>query len=130
MAERSGDWMAQAERDLESARWLAEGGFHEWACFAAQQGAEKAVKAVFESLGATAFGHSLAALLTGLRERVQLPPEAIEWGRVLDRFYVPARYPNGWEAGSPKDYFGKDDTDDAIGRADQLVRLCQDLLAR
>jgi HEPN domain-containing protein len=30
MAERSADWIAQARRDLDSARWLAEGHFYEW----------------------------------------------------------------------------------------------------
>src|SRR5436305_3536911 len=41
MADRSGDWMAQAERDLDFARTAARDGFHEWACFVAQQAAEK-----------------------------------------------------------------------------------------
>src|SRR5437870_2705950 len=45
MADRSGDWMAQGERDLEVARTAAREGFHEWACFASQQAAEKALKA-------------------------------------------------------------------------------------
>ena len=37
MTDRSGDWLAQAERDLEQARASQEDGRHEWACFAAQQ---------------------------------------------------------------------------------------------
>lgn len=129
MAERSKDWMAQAHRDLESARWTAEGGFHKWACFVAQQGAEKAVKAIYSKLGGAAFGHSVAALLTGLRERVDVSEEIISAGRMLDRFYIPTRYPNGWESGSPYDYFTKDDSDDAIGRADDILRFCKGLLA-
>ena len=44
-------WIDQAERDLEVARHLAANAFHEWACFLAQQSAEKAVKAVRLSLG-------------------------------------------------------------------------------
>ena len=51
MAERSRDRIEQAERDLEQARWSAKGGFHEWACFASQQSAEKAVKAFYQRLG-------------------------------------------------------------------------------
>jgi HEPN domain-containing protein len=49
MPERSGDWMAQAERDLEQAEWSLKGGFYEWVCFTCQQAAEKAVKAVFQA---------------------------------------------------------------------------------
>lgn len=51
MAERSRDWMDQARRDLESARWQAQGGYYEWACFVAHQAAEKAIKAVYQRRG-------------------------------------------------------------------------------
>jgi len=45
MPNRSHDWFRQAERDLDQARDSRLSGKHEWACFAAQQSAEKAVKA-------------------------------------------------------------------------------------
>ncbi len=38
----------QAERDLDQARASQVEGRHEWACFAAQQSAEKAVKSVIQ----------------------------------------------------------------------------------
>lgn len=129
MAERSADWMAQAQRDLQHARWSLEGEFHEWACFAAEQAAEKAVKAVYARLAGAAWGHSVAELFLGLRERVEVPEEVVSLGRVLDRFYVPARYPNGWEAGTPQDYYTKEDADGAIGAAEQVLRFCEGLLA-
>jgi len=44
-------WLAQALRDLEASKNSARSGFHEWACFQAQQAAEKAVKALFHGLG-------------------------------------------------------------------------------
>ena len=46
MGERSGDWLLQAERNLEQAHDSAKEGRHEWACFAAPQAAEMAVKAL------------------------------------------------------------------------------------
>lgn len=52
--ERSGDWIASAVGDLEHARSDRERGYHHWACFSAQQAAEKAVKAVFQKMGAEA----------------------------------------------------------------------------
>jgi HEPN domain-containing protein len=130
MADRSRDWLAQAHRDVDHARWSLEGGFNEWACFAAQQAAEKAVKAVYQHLSGAAWGHSVAELLLGLRERTDVPDEMVGLGRLLDRFYVPARYPNGWESGSPHDYFSKEDVDGAIRAADELIRFCEGLLAR
>jgi len=44
MAERSRDWFRQAEADLRHARHAAEDEDFEWAAFAAQQAAEKALK--------------------------------------------------------------------------------------
>lgn len=50
MIERSRDWMKQAERDLENAKYEMKGSFYEWVCFLSQQAAEKAIKAVFQRL--------------------------------------------------------------------------------
>src|SRR2546425_5189716 len=44
MASRAPDWFRQAERDVEQATDSRRAGRHEWACFAAHQAAEKAVK--------------------------------------------------------------------------------------
>lgn len=33
MVERSRDWMKQAERDIENAKYEINGGFYEWAFF-------------------------------------------------------------------------------------------------
>ena len=63
MVERSADWLAQAKRDLENARYEMTGQFYEWACFLCQQSAEKAVRAVYQKMGAEAFGHSVAGLI-------------------------------------------------------------------
>ncbi len=46
MPTRAPDWMKQAIRDLEHAEESRRTGRHEWACFAAEQAAEKAVKAL------------------------------------------------------------------------------------
>ncbi len=58
MAERWGDWLRPAEADLEHARRSLASGDHEWACFAAQQAAEKAVKSLHLARGQEAWGHS------------------------------------------------------------------------
>jgi HEPN domain-containing protein len=129
MAERSADWMAQAVRDLDAARWQAGGGFYEWACFASQQAAEKAVKAAYARFGGVAWGHSVSELLVGLAERVEVPGELLLAARRLDRFYIPARYPNGWDAGSPKDFYTGEDAERAIADCEQILRFCSGLLA-
>ena len=130
MPARTRDWMAQAWRDLEQARHSREGGFHEWACFAAQQAAEKALKAVYQHLGCSAWGHSVKGLLDGLAKRAPVDPGLRDDATDLDRYYIPARYPNGWAEGAPKDMFTRRDADHAIGCAERILRLCDDLLAR
>ena len=130
MAERSGDWLRQARRDLESARAQRAAGFHEWACFISQQASEKALKAVVQKLGGEAWGHSIVELLRPLQERLEVP-DALRGSAVnLDRYYIPARYPNGWAAGSPADYFSDEDANVAIGHSEAILRFCEGVLAR
>src|SRR2546427_3448141 len=58
MAARWNDWLRQATRDLDQARDSQRAERHEWACFAAHQAAEKAVKALHLHLGQEAWGTS------------------------------------------------------------------------
>jgi HEPN domain-containing protein len=130
MAERAADWMAQARRDVENARYNRTGGYFEWACFAAQQAAEKALKAAYQSLGGDAWGHSVFGLLQGLGERIEVSARLVDVARQLDRYYIPSRYPNGWSAGAPMDMFIDEDAQSAIAGADEILRFCEGVLAR
>lgn len=49
MVERSKDWMDEAESDLRHAEADYKSHFYNWACFSAQQAAEKALKALLSS---------------------------------------------------------------------------------
>ena len=85
MATRYQDWLWQAKRDVEHARASLEGGFYEWACFAAQQGAEKALKAVFQRYSADAWGHLLADLMEALPAEVTAPPGLMQRAKELGK---------------------------------------------
>lgn len=89
MSNRHGDWFRQAEADLRHARNSVEAGDYEWACFAAQQAAGKAAKAVVQGLGGEPWGRSVTVLLGGLAERTDVPVELIEAGKRLDKHYIP-----------------------------------------
>ena len=91
MADRSRDWLLQAGRDLEQAKASQTEGRHEWACFAAQQAAEKAVKAVFQKIGAEAWGHSVADLLEELAPLHHVSEGLRDAALELDKAYIPAR---------------------------------------
>lgn len=121
MPNRAHDWLMQAVRDLEQARDSRRAGRHEWACFAAQQGAEKAVKALHLRLAQEAWGHVLTRLLQELPNTVQVPEELVEKGRVLDTFYIPPRYPNSHPEGAPFQHYGTLQSEEAIRYAGEII---------
>lgn len=121
MANRSGDWLRQAERDLEHARESSGLERHEWACFAAHQSAEKAVKALHLSFGQEVWGHVVVQLLKALPADMSAPSILVEKARVLDGLYLPTRYPNGHVAGAPFEHFGPLQSEQAIRYAGEIV---------
>lgn len=122
--------MHQAKFNLEHAKGSIGLKHYDWACFAAQQAAEMAVKAIFRSLGAEAWGHSVAQLLDALPE-VYVPNEKIlSYARELDRHYIPARYPNGLPGGTPRDAFDEDEAKEAVTAAGEVIKFCESVLAR
>ncbi len=59
-------WYRQAAYDIKAARWNIKGGFHDTACFLAQQAGEKALKYLLYYLGArkqALFTHSLVVMI-------------------------------------------------------------------
>lgn len=129
MVERSRDWLKQAKRDLAGAEHVFRGGFHEWACFLSQQASEKAVKAVFQSLGADALGHSVLSLMKKLPKKFLVTKEMIDMARELDRAYIPTRYPNAHPEGAPFEYYSEDDAKRLIDFAKTIIGFCEDILS-
>ncbi len=128
MANRARDWFAQAEMDLAFAETARAGGTHDWACFAAQQAAEKAVKGLHLFLGQEAWGHVVARLL---RELPLTPPDdLVDRAMVLDNFYVSSRYPNGHPDGAPFEHFGRIQSSEACDHARQIIDFVRDQMAR
>ncbi len=77
MANRSGDWLRQADADLEHAELSAREGDYEWSCFAAQQAAEKALKGLIMFSGGEPWGHSITSLAEALPVDLQPPLETV-----------------------------------------------------
>ncbi len=125
MPNRWRDWLAQAKRDLNHAVHACEDEDFEWSCFSAQQGAEKAVKAVFLYLHGESWGHSVFALLKALGEKIEVSEQLIEAAKNLDKHYIPTRYPNGFDSGMPGDYYTKKDAQEAIENAREIIEFCE-----
>src|SRR5688500_11730219 len=127
MPDRSRDWLKQAGHDLEQARASQRDGRHDWACFAAQQAAEKAVKALHLAKGQDAWGHVVATLLAQLPQAA--PAALIDKARVLDHFYVATRYANGHPAGAPFEHYGTLQSRQAIDYAGEILEYARTQVA-
>ncbi len=122
---RSADWLGQAELDLKAAVDSAATGHHEWAAFQAQQCAEKAVKALVQSLHGSARGNSVVGFLTELANRIAIPDIVLEAARKLDMVYMNSRYPNGFDRGKPADYFSAESSKELVDYARTVLEFCR-----
>jgi HEPN domain-containing protein len=125
MGNRYLDWLRQADADVQHARNALKAGDFEWSCFAGQQGAEKALKAVFLKLGMEAWGHTLTALIGNLPKEMRVPLALINAAKTLDKHYIPTRYPNGFDSGAPRDFYTKEDAERAIQCAEEILEFCR-----
>ena len=130
MPTRHEDWLRQAKRDLNHAKHALEHGEYEWSCFATQQGAEKAVKALYQKLGADAWGHSVSALLSNLPPEAYPDSRLIDEAKELDKHYIPTRYPSFHPSGAPLDYYTKGEAERAIANAERIISFCEDNILR
>ncbi|MBI4305799.1 MAG: HEPN domain-containing protein [Chloroflexi bacterium] len=129
MTNRARDWLTQAERDLKLASDSQRSGYHEWACFAAHQVAEKAVKALHLRLGQEVWGHVIVDLLTALPGTTSIPSNLKEEASYLDNLYIPSRYPNGHAAGAPFEHYTRLQSDQAITYASEILEFVRSQMA-
>lgn len=118
-------WLKTAADDLDAAIVLKENGKHPHACFHAQQAGEKAVKAVWYFMDADPWGHSIRRLIEDLqgvdtRAYDQLKG-LLKEGTMLDRFYIPTRYPNGLPELTPGEAYLEEDAALSIQQATHIV---------
>ena len=126
MSNRYTDWFRQAEADLRHARNALEDGDYEWSCFATHQAAEKALKAVFLKQGMDAWGHTLTVLIGNLPKSIESPSGAlVDFARILDKYYIPTRYPIGFDSGAPTDFYTAIEAQNAVHQAEAILEFCR-----
>ena len=83
------------------------------------------MKALFLALGGEGWGHSITRLLADLTRKLSVPDGLFAASKRLDKHYIPTRYPNGFDAGAPGDYYTKDEVRKAIEDAVALYDFCR-----
>ena len=127
---RWADWWEQASRDVTHARHALADGDYEWAAFAAQQAAEKAIKAVIIGAGGEPWGHLTTGLAEALPGPMSAPAEILDAARRLDKHYIPARYPNGFASGYPGMLYTRGEAEQATADASRIIEFCRSHLPR
>lgn len=123
---RALDWLEQARWNLRHAEGSLGLGDHAWACFAAQQAAEAALKGLHLSRGQVAWGHSILDLLAGLPEEVPVPETLLEGAKILDKFYIPTRYPDAHPAGPAARHYTRGESEAAIRLAKEVLKFTEE----
>ena len=88
-------------------------------------GRRKAIKALFQSLGGEARGHSITQLLASLPAAVRPSENAIEDAKELERHYIGPQYPNSYPEGATGDFYTAADAQRAIAAAERVIEHCQ-----
>jgi len=75
------------------------------------------------------WGHSLLKIIQILKTKITEAAQLETSARILDRFYIPARYPNSWAEGIPADYISEEDVINALSHSENIIRFCDSLLS-
>lgn len=116
-------WLKQAEKDLDAARDSLATQHYEWACFQAQQSAEKALKAFLYAKGFRALlTHSVRDLIVESSKYEAEIGKLVNEGKFLDAFYISTRYPNSLISEAiPAEYYSKEDAEKCISYAELIL---------
>lgn len=122
-------WLEQGLKDFKAAQWSKQGEFYAQACFLCQQSGEKLLKGYLYGQGERLIlGHSLLELLSKCQTYQaslhQIDPDC----RLLDRFYIPTRYPNGLPAGIPQTHYILKDAEEGLTALKRIIEAVKPLI--
>jgi len=121
-------WLKTATEDLKAAELLRDGGMYAQACFLAQQSGEKAIKSLWYLTDVDPpWGHSIQRLIIEFPRKAEIDGVGtwIERAALLDKFYIPTRYPNGLPDLTPGQVYRPEDAKQGIDAARSLVGGCR-----
>ncbi|MBI3319199.1 MAG: HEPN domain-containing protein [Candidatus Omnitrophica bacterium] len=108
-------WLEFAREDLRVAELTLEDGIYNQACFHAQQGVEKALKAFLRShQRSVPQVHSLLELLA-ICQRLDANARCLKDAcKTLERYYIPTRYPDALPGMAPEGLPTRQDAEEAV----------------
>lgn len=118
-------WFATATSDYEAALIMNDNKKYAHACFLSQQASEKALKALYYFFDSDPWGHSIFKLIDELKNIDLALYETfcslIDDARLLDKLYIPTRYPNGLPDITPDLAYSQKDAEEAIIVAKRIL---------
>jgi HEPN domain-containing protein len=126
--QRARDWLKESQAELAAARDLVAGGHWSWSCFTCQQAAEKAIKAMAEHFRIAQSGHNLNTLLRAIEPQITIPAGLRTSGARLNRYYIPARYPDAFPQGAPAEQYFESDAREALNDAEGLYQFAEGVI--
>uniref|UniRef100_A0A7C5TM54 HEPN domain-containing protein n=1 Tax=Ignisphaera aggregans TaxID=334771 RepID=A0A7C5TM54_9CREN len=120
MVSRMRDWIRQSRRNLASAIVNYREGLYEEVCFESHQVGEKAVRGLLNFFHRERRGHSITFMLSELG--LEVPVDIRECASLLDKHYIPARYPDVFDEGAPMDYYSSRDAEECIKCAEKILK--------
>lgn len=88
------------------------------------------MKAVFQRLGAVAWGHSVAGLLEELAQKLPVPEALLDAASELDKAYIPSRYPDALPEGAPFQRYRRGEAERLLGHAEAVYAYCEGVLSQ
>ena len=127
VSDEAANWLHEAKADLKHARDSIGLLSYNWACFAAHQAAEKALRAVLLHLGGARIrGHDLVKLYRAIPKEHRFPVDLSRLAR-LSSYFVSALQPSeGLER--PSEEFSEELAREAVELAELIVREAEKLL--
>lgn len=115
-------WFKQAEHTHISGKEDLKRGDYDWSCFKAHQSAELALKALLRGFGKVAVGHSISKLLQEIENlQIEVEKETKKCSLLLEKYYIPTRYPDVYPEGSPFEFYDLDEANKGLKCATKIM---------
>lgn len=126
-------WLKQAKYNLLVAENNLNAGFFSASCFMSEQAAQAALKAylIFKTGRYVVWMHSIQKLAEKGVEFDDEFKKFIEYGRILDRYYIPTRYPDALAPPSvPYEVYTKEDASNALALSKEILNKVKNVVER